>query len=422
MLKRALEVAGWLTAILLFAFASRAAFAQRADGPQSYMQRHDRLNGERFSQLQLREWNARRESPQVEAQRVAAQVAPAVAQVLVGNGGGPLRVAGSGVFVRSDGVLLTAYHTIRDAAELHVRLKNGDTFHRVEILAVDEPRDVAALRIGATGLPKLSPAAADPAEMGGRVFVVSHADVQPSPPLVRLMPLRREAGDLFGSERDEWFVPFAGALPPEASGSALVNSEGRVLGLVVGPARAGRTLNFAVPVQSVMHLVYRGRDEASAPADSRAPQFSRLSNSHTHAAELQGTCTRRNADIDPDALLRAARTIYMRPNYGIDSKYVEYKLQKDPQFRQWGLLIVEDEEAADLVLTVNKSLLNWIFSLTDPCSSAVVLNGKVVAINKQVAAEYLGREIIKRVREVRGTPSPAQPKQKRERDDDTDDN
>jgi serine protease Do len=57
--------------------------------------------------------------------------------------------------VRPGGVLLTSYHALKNAREVQVRLKSGETFDHAVLLGVDERRDVAAIRISAVNLPSL---------------------------------------------------------------------------------------------------------------------------------------------------------------------------------------------------------------------------------------------------------------------------
>jgi hypothetical protein len=109
----------------------------------------------------------------------------------------------------------------------------------------------------------------------------------------------------------------------------------------------------------------------------------------------------RTVEKDAVSILRAARTIYVEPSERIDSKYLEYKLGKYPEFQQWKLSIVRDRDKADLVLSVHQRMLNYIFSVEDPETSIVVVNGKVVAINDLVAAEDISKEIIRRMKNTR---------------------
>ena len=163
-------------------------------------------------------------------------------------------------------------------------------------------------------------------------------------------------------------------------------------------------LIFALAGLSVLGAQTTGRQTQSPP-----PSQSRARQTRTETE-----------DASPVAVLRAARKIHVRPGRHVDAKYLEYKLQKHAEFRDWGLVVVEEEAAADLVIKIDKTMLNYIFSVVDPRTSAVVVGGKVVAINKQVAAEYLGTEIIKKMRQVRAS-SDDPPNRRKKKADDEDD-
>ena len=125
-------------------------------------------------------------------------------------------------------------------------------------------------------------------------------------------------------------------------------------------------------------------------------------------------------DLSPGSLVREARTIYVAPSDHLEKKYLEYKLGKYEELRDWGLVLVTDPSAADLVLTVDKTALNYIFTLTDKRTSVIVATGKCVAVNGRLAAEYLGKEIVKKIRDARAS-GDAPRRRSRERDDDPDD-
>ena len=103
----------------------------------------------------------------------------------------------------------------------------------------------------------------------------------------------------------------------------------------------------------------------------------------------------------PGESLRRARTLYIEPGRAVDAGYLQYKLLRTDAFTDWGISIVEDPAVADLVLKVEQVRLNYIFRLTDSRTSRIVTSGKIVAINDPVAADFLSKEIIKRMREAR---------------------
>ena len=138
-----------------------------------------------------------------------------------------------------------------------------------------------------------------------------------------------------------------------------------------------------------------------------------------HPRRQRERTTHEREDLSPASIMREARTVYVAPTEHLDRKYLEYKLQKYDELRDWDLSLVENPSAADLVITVDKTALNYIFTVTDPRTSVVVTSGKCVAVNGRVAAEFLGREIIKKFRDVRASSAPRRhKKQSRDREDD----
>jgi hypothetical protein len=125
-------------------------------------------------------------------------------------------------------------------------------------------------------------------------------------------------------------------------------------------------------------------------------------------------------DLSPAALIREARTVYVAPSEHVEKKYLEYKLGKYEELRDWGLVLVADPSAADLVITVDKTALNYIFTLTDRRTSVIVTTGKCVAVNGRLAAEYLGKEIVKKIKDVRASGRPHERRRDRDDSDDED--
>src|SRR5205085_9363659 len=137
-----------------------------------------------------------------------------------------------------------------------------------------------------------------------------------------------------------------------------------------------------------------------------APQDPRDAQDEPTPRRQRERTTREREDLSPASIMREARTVYVAPTEHLDRKYLEYKLMKYDELRDWNLSLVENPSAADLVITVDKTALNYIFTVTDPRTSVVVTSGKCVAVNGRVAAEFLGREIIKKFRDVRASSAP----------------
>lgn len=94
-------------------------------------------------------------SPQLSGDQIIERASPALVLILAGSGDGKVAAIGSGLIVRSDGIVLTANHVVKGMKEVQIRLKNDEVYDRVEMIAADERRDITALRIPATDLPVL---------------------------------------------------------------------------------------------------------------------------------------------------------------------------------------------------------------------------------------------------------------------------
>ena len=122
-------------------------------------------------------------------------------------------------------------------------------------------------------------------------------------------------------------------------------------------------------------------------------------------ATTRSRMTSGRAQTRPAEILRAARTVYVKPNEYLDAEYLEYKLDKLAEFGQWNLAFVRDGGKADLIIEIHRKALNYIFSVIEPQSSVIVAKGKVVAINGLVAAEDISKEIVRKMKDTRALPT-----------------
>lgn len=144
---------------------------------------------------------------------------------------------------------------------------------------------------------------------------------------------------------------------------------------------------------------------AIASAQTPRPDQRGYSDSDANARARDSRQARAPLGTEPPEILRNARTIFIEPSKHIKAEYLEYKLDKLPEFSQWRLAFVKDRAKADLVIEIDKTALNYIFSVVEPESSIVVAKGKVVAVNGRVAAEDISHKIVKRMRDVRALPT-----------------
>jgi S1-C subfamily serine protease len=175
--------------------------------------------------------------------RVARQVTPAVVSVTRSGG------TGSGVIIRSDGVILTNAHVVGTAATVQIRFADG---RRVTgtVLGRDPGLDIAVVRVELTGLPAAALGDSDLLQVGQSAIAIGN-------------PLGLErtvtSGVVSAVERTlpgleaEGLIQTDAAINPGNSGGPLLDSAGRVIGINtavlqprVGVVATG--LGFAVPI------------------------------------------------------------------------------------------------------------------------------------------------------------------------------
>jgi S1-C subfamily serine protease len=330
-------------------------------------------------------------SPQIEQERaltseeVVARVAPSVVVILAGSGSVPVAL-GSGVIVRADGIIMTAYHLIKDQAAVQVRLKNGETYDRVVVLGIDQRRDVVALRIPAGNLPTLTRAPMEGVRPGASVYTVSNPAGLEWTASSGILSATRQADDVPGAGAGYRLLQFTASVTNGSSGGALADSQARLLGIVVG-TMGGQNLNFAVPVESVLGLA----DHVDGLALGSGQSFSPL-----RRAPGSRDTERTEAPRSPAEIMRSARTVCLVGNPMFPAEPLEKKLFEHPEFKSGSLVIVEDPHVADLVIELSRKEFTWDFTyrLVHPASGVILGAGKVIAWDGVRAAPELAKQIM----------------------------
>jgi len=147
---------------------------------------------------------------------------------------------GSGIVVAPDGLIATAWHVIEPAESIDVRLSDGRMLP-AELVGFDQRSDIALLRVTATlepAQPAPRPPLAEPVCAIGNAFglglsvscgVVSALDV---------------SGAGFNPVED--FVQTDAAVNPGSSGGALVDAQGRLVGMLSAIFASGADTNIGV--------------------------------------------------------------------------------------------------------------------------------------------------------------------------------
>lgn len=174
------------------------------------------------------------------------------------GGGGPQEGTGSGVIYSKDGFIITNNHVIDFADVVEVTLYDNRTF-QAKVVGTDKTTDLAVLKIEADALPTLQNANSDFAEVGEWVLAVGNPfDLTSTVTAGIISSKARDINILQGKRSIESFIQTDAAVNPGNSGGALVDAEGRLLG--INSAIATQTgsfagYSFAIPIEIVTKVV-----------------------------------------------------------------------------------------------------------------------------------------------------------------------
>src|ERR1019366_5461193 len=179
--------------------------------------------------------------------QIAKRVSPAVVVIQGKTDSG--EVQGSGFVVSKDGKIVTNLHVIKDMKTASVQLANGEVFDSLSILATDERRDLAVVKVAGFDLPVLDLGNSDGLTVGEPLVIVGSPRGLEGTVTAGILSSVRDSGDGFKVLQTD------AAINPGNSGGPLVNNRGEAVGVVSFILRSSQGLNFAVPINYVRGLL-----------------------------------------------------------------------------------------------------------------------------------------------------------------------
>jgi putative serine protease PepD len=189
---------------------------------------------------------------------VVKAVQPSVVTVMVDSN--QSSAIGSGVIIRSDGLILTNNHVIAENGTVSVRLSTGQTVPAT-VVATDTTHDLALVQ--ATGLSGLTPVtfATDDSVVVGDTVLAFGAPLGLEDTVTSgiVSALNRSVDT--GEEKLSGLIQTDAAINQGNSGGALVDTSGHVIGINVAIATASQTssgsigVGFAIPSGTVTTVI-----------------------------------------------------------------------------------------------------------------------------------------------------------------------
>jgi serine protease Do len=155
---------------------------------------------------------------------------------------------GSGVIVTKEGYILTNNHVVDGADEVKVALQDGREF-TAKVIGRDPKSDVAVIKIDAKDLPTVPMADSEKVEVGDVVLAVGNPFGIGQTVTTGIVSATGRAGAV-GLDYED-FIQTDAAINPGNSGGALVDAEGRLIGIntaILSRSGGNQGIGFAIPV------------------------------------------------------------------------------------------------------------------------------------------------------------------------------
>src|SRR5437016_7339407 len=163
---------------------------------------------------------------------------------------------GSGVIVRSDGVIVTNNHVVQNGQSIVVALADRREF-KARVLLADNRTDLAVIKIDAKGerLPTIEFGDSDRLSVGDIVLAIG--DPFGVGQTVTMGIVSALARTQIGASDYQFFIQTDAAINPGNSGGALVTADGQLVGIntaIFSPSGGSNGVGFAIP-SNMVHVV-----------------------------------------------------------------------------------------------------------------------------------------------------------------------
>jgi serine protease Do len=154
---------------------------------------------------------------------------------------------GSGVIITKDGYILTNNHVVDGAKELKVTLPDGRQFN-AKVVGRDPKSDIAVVKIDATDLPTVRMADSDHVQVGDIVLAVGNP-FGVGQTVTQGIVSAKDRGNMRIEDYED-FIQTDAAINPGNSGGALVDIDGRLIGIntaILSRSGGSQGVGFAIP-------------------------------------------------------------------------------------------------------------------------------------------------------------------------------
>jgi len=167
---------------------------------------------------------------------------------------------GSGVILSEDGYILTNNHVVDGADEIKVVLADDRKEFEAKVVGTDPQTDVAVVKVEGKGLPAITVADSDKLEVGDVVLAIGNPFGVGQTVTMGIASATGRGVGILGREGYEDFIQTDASINPGNSGGALVDADGRLVGIntaILSRSGGNQGVGFAVPVNLARYVMER---------------------------------------------------------------------------------------------------------------------------------------------------------------------
>lgn len=165
---------------------------------------------------------------------------------------------GSGVILSEDGYILTNNHVVDGADEIKVSLADDKDTFDAKVIGADAQTDIAVLKVEGRKLPAITLTDSDNLEVGDFVFAIGNPFGVGQTVTAGIVSAKGRGG--MGIVDYEDFIQTDASINPGNSGGALVDAEGRLVGIntaILSRTGGNQGVGFAVPINLARSVMER---------------------------------------------------------------------------------------------------------------------------------------------------------------------
>jgi serine protease Do len=165
---------------------------------------------------------------------------------------------GSGVIISQDGYLLTNNHVVEGADEIKVVLADEKKEFDAKVIGTDPQTDIAVIKVEAKNLPAITVTDSDKLEVGDVVLAIGNPFGVGQTVTAGIVSAKGRGG--MGIVDYEDFIQTDASINPGNSGGALVDAEGRLVGIntaILSRSGGNQGIGFAVPINLARFVMER---------------------------------------------------------------------------------------------------------------------------------------------------------------------